>query len=104
MRRLGAGDDGGRVELRVGDELELRLAENPTTGHRWRLVELEPAVLEVTRDEFRPPDPSRAGAGGERVWALAARGPGESTLRLAYARGWAGAPAARTFVLTIAVR
>ena len=29
--------DGRTVDLRVGQELEIRLTENPTTGFRWQI-------------------------------------------------------------------
>lgn len=50
----------------VGDRVEIRLPENPTTGYRWELVS---GVIEVL-DSVLEPTPGSAGAlgaGGTRV-------------------------------------
>ena len=43
--------------LSCGDELQIRLAENPTTGYRWHFEQSGTAVLalvEVLRGPYRP--------------------------------------------------
>jgi predicted secreted protein len=95
-------DNGATVSLRPGESFELRLAENPTTGHRWHLAEWDHSILEVTRAEFHPPDTPQAGAGGEHVWEFVARAPGTLSLRLAYRRGGSASPA-KAFSLHVSV-
>jgi len=96
-------DNGASVSASLGESFELRLAENPTTGYRWHIAEWDRSILEVTRDEFHPPDTPQAGAGGEHVWEFAARAPGSLSLRLAYRRRGGSASPAKEFSLNISV-
>lgn len=97
-------DDGTAVSLSPSAAFVVRLAENPTTGYRWRLVAWDRAILELIRDEYLAPDPVRPGAGGEHIWEFVARAAGDCELRLAYGRGWEAAAPARTFSLQVVVR
>jgi inhibitor of cysteine peptidase len=96
-------DDGRSISLTPGEGFEIRLSENPTTGYRWQLDEWERAILELTRDEFHPPDLAPYGAGGEHGWRFVARAPGQTSLHLAYRRGQGSGAPARTFSLDVAV-
>ena len=97
-------DDGKAISLAVGEQFEVRLAENTTTGHQWQLVDVDRALLDVTRDERIPPDSALPGAGGSHVWAFLARAPGHCSLSLAYRRSWEGAAPAQTFSLDVTIR
>ena len=56
--------DGQTVDLPVGQVMELRLAENPTTGYRWTFVANGKPVCVVVADRYeRPSGPP--GQGGE---------------------------------------
>jgi len=66
---LSAKDNGGQVEVAVGQTLILTLESNPTTGYRWEVVEAQDAVLRQTGEaefavasELDPP-PSALGGG-----------------------------------------
>jgi inhibitor of cysteine peptidase len=96
-------DDGASIALAAGDSLQIRLAENPTTGYRWQLEAWEQTVLVVTRDEFVPPGPARHGTGGEHLWEFVARAAGRASLRLTYRRVWSSAPPTRSFSLSLLV-
>jgi inhibitor of cysteine peptidase len=90
MRALDASHDGATITLAAGEPIELRLAENPTTGFRWRVERA--SACRIIADAFEP-GPKLAGAGGTRVWRIAADG--DADLALAYARSWGGSPVAR---------
>jgi predicted secreted protein len=102
LTSYGEQDNGASVSLKPSESFELRLAENPTTGHRWHLAEWDHSILEVTRTEFHPPATPLAGAGGEHVWEFVARAPGTLSLRLAYRRGGSASPA-KVFSLLVSV-
>ena len=95
---------GSTIALAVGEEAELSLAENPTTGFRWRLPPDAPDVVALVADRFTPGRPN-AGVGGGGVRLLRWRGEraGTARLTLVLGRSWQ-AGAARTFVLTLVVR
>lgn len=92
---------GRTVDLPVGQVVELRLAENPTTGFRWVFVSQGGPVCAVLGGDFRAPSgpPGRA---GEHVWEIKGVQPGECELTLSYARPWETAPA-RTFTVNVHV-
>ena len=51
---VGAAVNGSQVELASGQELEVTLESNPTTGYSWEVVEVDKAVLiQVGDAEFR---------------------------------------------------
>ena len=95
---LGAcGDDGGttveldasdslsEVSLDVGDQLDVSLEANPTTGYSWELGPL-PEGLELVSSEFEEPGGSLVGAPGMQRFAFEAVGPGSGILRFEYVR------------------
>jgi predicted secreted protein len=79
MQRFEASAEGSHARIAPGEEFALALAENPTTGFRWALVDLPP-FLSITHEDFSPPDGREAGAGGVRRWRLRVNSPGHGTL------------------------
>lgn len=82
------------VTVAAGQQVVVRLPENPTTGYRWA----QPAGVEVVADEFHPPGSSAMGAGGERVFTLAAF-PAAGEVRFELKRPWGSGAPERTFTL-----
>jgi inhibitor of cysteine peptidase len=95
--------NGSTVQLRVGDDLELRLDENPTTGFRWNLDTSGSPALASRGDRYDAPAAGVAGAGGVHVWQFTAQHAGTGRMELSHRRRFGGA-AGRTFVLNIEVR
>jgi inhibitor of cysteine peptidase len=91
------------VRVPVGQVIELRLNENPTTGFRWSFAADGAPVCSVVADKFeRTAD--RPGAGGEHAWQIEAVRAGTCHLRLVYRRPFGpAAPPARTFALDVEV-
>lgn len=92
------GDDDGRrvvtdaestaeVLLDVGDELEVRLSSNPTTGYSWR-IEPEPTVVELRSSTFEEAEDAAdlVGVGGTEVFVFDVVTAGAEILRLEYVR------------------
>jgi inhibitor of cysteine peptidase len=94
-------DAGKRIRVRVGDVLEVRLPENPTTGYRWDFV--APGNLSVVSDELAAQPGGGIGAGGERVVRFRATAPGETRVEAANQRSWARGPALDTFGVDVDV-
>lgn len=89
-----------RIDLRVGERVEVRLPGNPSTGYRWTLVDPLPplirpvgvARLEVSRTDL-------AGAPGHEIWTFEATDYGTGALSFEYRRPFEPAsvpPAQRT--------
>src|SRR5262252_730157 len=80
---------GKAFDLVVGDELVLRLPENPTTVFRWQASASGDGELRLTSDRFEPGGAAPLpGAAGHRVLTFAASRPGAVTLALAQRRSW----------------
>ena len=63
MHRVNKEQTGGRLELEVGDQFEIELPENPTTGFRWHYRSASSPILEMEDDSFQAAGKTR-GAGG----------------------------------------
>ena len=78
---------GDTVELQVGDEVLVRLPENPSTGYRWEL-DASRGGLELAEDTYVGPRGSTVGGAGERHFRLRATGEGAAQVQLRLARSW----------------
>jgi inhibitor of cysteine peptidase len=98
-------DDGAVKRVSPGEGVVIRLPENPTTGYRWSVEEIDPSVVEVAESEFEPSEePSRPGAGGTRYLHLRARQPGTSPVTLVLRRPWeSGGESLRRFQVNLEV-
>lgn len=103
MLQIDEQSDGQTVELRVGQQLEVRLAENRTTGFRWQLLNDGKPVCALVSSSFESPA-GVPGAGGTAHWLFQAAEAGAGTIELAYRRPWeAQATPAQTFRVRISV-
>ncbi len=79
-------DSGGQGIARVGDDLTVVLAENPTTGYRWH-ADIDTAELEQTGDRYLGPTEPR-GAPGTRRLSFRVLRAGPIHLRVVKRRPW----------------
>ena len=84
-RTLNLDDDGLRIDLETGDEVELVLPGNPTTGYAWVVTEA-PSILEEVDEAQFVPESDLIGAGGEFHFRFRATEPGTAQLVLVYER------------------
>ncbi len=101
--KLGDADNGARRELRVGEEFEVALPENPTTGYRWQLHSPLGPALDVENNSFVGSSSGLIGAGGLRRWRFRALKAGVAVVTIDNRRSWEPAPVA-TFEVTIDVK
>ena len=83
---LGQADSGGRRGARVGEDVVVALAENPTTGYRW-YPDVDETALQVADDRNDGPV-ERRGAPGIRYITFRALRTGPTRLRLERKRPW----------------
>lgn len=101
--QIGSADNGGERSLRVGEQFEVALPENPTTGYRWELHTPVSPALELVGDSFAPPTSGLIGAGGLHSWRFEALKEGLAVLTIDNRRSWEPAPVG-TFKVTIDVK
>jgi inhibitor of cysteine peptidase len=78
---------GGPQTVRVGQELVIRLSENPGTGYSWELRQSGPGELRVVENRFEPGGPG-VGAAGQRVLRLVGERVGSVQLEMLERRPW----------------
>ena len=82
---LDGADSGAEVSLDVGDQLDVELEANPTTGYSWELGPL-PDGLQLVSSDFQEPGGSLVGASGTQLFVFDVVGPGSGILRFEYVR------------------
>lgn len=97
-------ESGTSVEVRRGDEIVVRLEENPTTGFRWAVDEINEQVLELQDSSYQQQPGGGMGGGGQRRLTFRAKSSGSSPLRLKLWREWEGdATADARYSVTVTV-
>lgn len=81
--------NGSTVEMRPGDVLTVHLPENPTSGYRWAVDQLDETRVEAEASGYRGED-DRPGTGGLATWTLRAKKPGTTGASLKLWRHWEG--------------
>ena len=100
MLRLNQGDDRRALAVCTGQELELRLVENPTAGFRWRTIEPGEPVCTLVDHHFEAG--SQPGEPGVHLWRFKTIAAGCATIELDYRRAWdAEGAEARVFRLEV---
>jgi inhibitor of cysteine peptidase len=95
--------NGATVPMRVGDSVLLSLAENPASGYRWSIEELDESLVASESTAYASED-QRPGSGGRASWTLRARAAGRTTVRLVHWRHWEGKGSAiARFSLTLEI-
>ena len=75
------------VAVQRGDVIVIELPDQPTTGYRWDIASLEPALVEIEASEYRSAGPG-IGGGGIASWRLRARASGRTRLAFERRRPW----------------
>ena len=80
LHRIDRRASGSELALGLGDELQIELGENPTTGYRWHVADAGD-VLEETDAQYARAG-TGVGAGGRRTLSFRAVRAGTGRLRL----------------------
>ena len=81
-------DNGGQVDLNVGQILVVSLESNPTTGYRWEVAEIDDEILRQEGEAEYEAESDLVGAGGVETFRFKALAAGEGELKLVYRRSW----------------
>jgi len=85
---FGEKDNGASVQVQCDAKITIELNENPTTGYRWTISNIDAALLMPEGDEFLPPDHKTPGAAGLRRFFFRVKNEGSTTLTLINKRSW----------------
>ena len=102
--RLSENDSGKTIEIGVGDELEVVLPANPTTGYVWDLTLLDPTVMRLDKADFLARDKA-IGSGGMEIIKFHAIAAGKSVVRLIFHRPFEqNVPPTKTFEAIVIIK
>jgi len=102
--KLSENDSGKTVEIHVGDELEVILPGNPTTGYVWEVSSLDSTVMRLDKSDFFASDKA-IGSGGMGIIKFHAIATGTSPLKLIFHRPFEQNMAPlKTFEVTIIIK
>lgn len=98
-------DSGSTQELATGQELQITLDANPTTGYQWGADGAVPDQLEQVGEPKFTANSNALGASGSEVWTFKGKTSGEGVLSLKYWRTFepTATPAAN-FSVTVKVK
>jgi inhibitor of cysteine peptidase len=82
--------NGKTIDLSVGQVFLIQLDENPTTGYRWNVCEIDPDLIERTEDQYSQNLGSETGGGGVRIFKFTAKKTGQNQIQLKHWRSWEG--------------
>ena len=104
-KKIGEPDNGSTVTLHTGDQLDITLAANPTTGYQWEIAAGDAAVVKLVGGPEYAPGGSALGSGGKTTFHFEAVAPGQTTLKLIYHRPFEkNTPPVNTFEVTVVVK
>ena len=99
------GDEGKTFEVRRGDIFSVRLAENPSTGYRWKVDAIDEQIVKLQGTDFSIAPETGIGGGGMRFVTFKTQSPGTVRVQLKLAREWEPEDAAiDRFEVSIRVR
>jgi inhibitor of cysteine peptidase len=98
-------DNGRSVEVKPGTIIVIQLAENPTTGFRWAVDQIDEQIVPIVRVDYTTAAGGGIGGGGTRSFTLRAEHAGTMQLQLKLWRDWEGETSiVARFTVTIQVR
>jgi inhibitor of cysteine peptidase len=83
--------DAQKISVTVGNQFEISLKSNPTTGYSWEFVEpVDERFLNLIDETYvqNPAPEEMVGVGGKKTWTFTALEPGSTTIELIYKRPW----------------
>ena len=102
--RLSESDSGKVIQIFVGDELEVVLPGNPTTGYVWDVSSLDSHFLTQAKTDFIANDKA-IGSGGMEVLRFKAIAAGRSEVKLIFHRPFErNVRPAKTFDATVIIK
>ena len=99
--------NGTTIMMKNGQVLEVMLSSNPAEGYRWKVANVDSAVLEQAGDPIfkkaSDQEPAPAGKSGWGVFQFKAVGAGQTVLEMVYQKTEEGSSPENTFTIQVVV-
>src|SRR5579859_4814832 len=86
---LSGSDNGKTIMVHVGDEIDIALDSNPTTGYDWAIDKSNDSLLAFKQMQYQPSS-NAVGSGGTDTFTFVAKSAGTVNLQLKYWRSFEG--------------
>lgn len=86
---LSGSDNGKTIMVHVGDEIDIALDSNPTTGFDWAIEKSNDSLLALKQMEYQASS-NAIGSGGTDTFKFVAKSAGTVTLQFKYWRSFEG--------------
>jgi inhibitor of cysteine peptidase len=96
-------DRGKTFEIQLGNLIVIQLPENPTTGFRWKVQEINSQLLSVQRSNYSISSDSGVGGGGTRTFVLTTLREGFTKVVLKLSQEWEPQTSANSFEVVIVI-
>jgi predicted secreted protein len=102
--KINESDEGKTIEVSSGEDIDIELNGNPTTGYQWLIDGAEsPVVRQVSEPEFKP-STSALGSGGKVTLKFKATNIGKAGLKLVYKRSWEKSAPSKVFKVNFEIK
>ena len=93
------------IIVSVGDQFEIDLDSNETTGYSWTDNEIyAKEMLQLVNSQYLPGQTDRVGAGGKQVYLFKALKAGDTQITLTYKRSWEKTEFDKTISFDVSVK
>lgn len=83
-KTLSVTDPSQPISVQAGDEFQIVIESNPTTGYHWEIVGELDGSLQFISKEYSGSQTNAVGSGGLDMWKFKATAPGETSITLGY--------------------
>ena len=87
-RILTDSDKGAKISIVYGDQIELRLASNPSTGYMWYVHPKSTSLVKLISQSETDSKLPGVGRPGVQIFHFVAREKGDGVILLHYVRSW----------------
>jgi inhibitor of cysteine peptidase len=100
-------DTADAIQVEVGEQFQISLESNPSTGHKWQFMSpVDSTLLSLVESRYIPkPNPEKfVGRGGNEQWLFEALAKGSTSVSMRYLQPWDSTSVARTVEFQIEIK
>src|SRR5262245_29620983 len=97
-------DHGKTFQIKIGSLIVIRLPENPTTGFKWKIIEINNEIVILKNTSYQISSDSGIGAGGTRIFSIGTIAEGTTKIELKLLQVWEPQNFVDSFEVTVVIK
>ena len=98
-------DSSATIGVTIGEQFEIDLEGNPTTGYTWQGNEVyDKTMLDLFKKEYLPSRPQMIGSGGAQLYLFKALKAGDTQIKMTYKRSWETTDYDKTVIFNVTIK